>query len=65
MDKHTPPAMGGGGVANRQLPPNRETNDAFNPKQPRVRQKISVAIFFWVWGLLRSLSVGLSQFAIA
>jgi hypothetical protein len=35
----SPPAeTGGKGAANRQLP-NRETNDAFNPKQPRVHQK--------------------------
>jgi len=40
MDKDKPPpAMGGGGVANRQLPPNRKPNDAKNPKQRRVSQK--------------------------
>jgi hypothetical protein len=46
----SPPAeTGGKGAANRQLP-NRETNDAFNPKQPRVRQKNSPCYIFRRYG---------------
>ncbi len=39
METHRPPELGGRGVANRQLPPNRKPNDAKNPKQRRVSQK--------------------------
>jgi hypothetical protein len=51
MDKdRPPPAMGGGGVANRQLPPNRKPNDAKNPKQRRVSQKNSPCYIFRRYG---------------
>jgi hypothetical protein len=43
------PEKGGGGAATRRLP-NRETNDAKNPKQNRVTQKNSPCYIFRRYG---------------